>query len=273
MARQNPDLRKAREDPKAAFGTPERVLGDAALDRASKRAILESWERDARELAVAEEEGMGGGEQSMLQRVLSALEAVSDASAERAPAANAKHGGRDHGSTATPESTSANTPVRDRMRRLEEAVHMDQDLEEAAVRMRKAQVPFLPVVDGDEIVGILSARDLDAAPQQTERGSEPARARDHLSGDVAYCFEDDDLETAKSVMDESGHHRLLVVDREGILVGLITLEAIAGDVPAGGAPPHAGPKAGRRHVDTRGRAKGETHGRLVSYGVKPRIKR
>ena len=65
-------------DPKAAFGTPERVLADPDLDRESKLAILKAWEHDEQELLVAEEEGMDGGEQSMLQRVSRALESLSE---------------------------------------------------------------------------------------------------------------------------------------------------------------------------------------------------
>ena len=77
MAQKNLDFRKAMADPRAEFGRPERLLSDPRLDREGKRAILRSWEQDERELAVAEGEGMGGGEQSMLQRVVEALDAIS----------------------------------------------------------------------------------------------------------------------------------------------------------------------------------------------------
>lgn len=80
-------------DPSGAYDTPEEVLRDAALDRDAKRRILESWERDARELQVAEEENMGGGEPAMLGRVLECLAQVSDEEDDKDPASNAKHGG------------------------------------------------------------------------------------------------------------------------------------------------------------------------------------
>lgn len=76
------DIKKAVLSPKDTFGAPERVLADPRLDREGKRTILQSWEQDERELAVAEEEGMMGGERSMLQRVLLALRAVSDSEVE-----------------------------------------------------------------------------------------------------------------------------------------------------------------------------------------------
>lgn len=76
------DIKQALRRPKDTFGTPERVLADPRLDREGKRAILRSWEQDARGLAAAEAEGVVGGERSMLQRVLRALRTVSDTEVE-----------------------------------------------------------------------------------------------------------------------------------------------------------------------------------------------
>lgn len=48
------------------FGTPEAILEDPDLTKAQKRAFLSSWEYDCRALEVAEEEGMLGGEGSLI---------------------------------------------------------------------------------------------------------------------------------------------------------------------------------------------------------------
>lgn len=66
-------LEKAMRDPALFYAAPDDVVADSRLDREAKRAILKSWELDARELAVAESENMGGGEPNMLTRVLAAL--------------------------------------------------------------------------------------------------------------------------------------------------------------------------------------------------------
>jgi hypothetical protein len=92
MAQQDLDYHKALQDPRAAFGWPERVLADPRLDREGKRAILKNWEQDERELAIAEEKGMGGGERNMLQRVRRALEAVSEGEVRCTPGVS-KRGG------------------------------------------------------------------------------------------------------------------------------------------------------------------------------------
>ncbi len=85
------ELDQAVARPWSEYKTPEAVLADQRLDAAQKRRILESWERDARELAVAEEENMGGGEPDMLGRVLEALSTL-PAEDERPRGPATKHG-------------------------------------------------------------------------------------------------------------------------------------------------------------------------------------
>ena len=67
------DLPAILQDPAGVFKSPREVLDDPSLTRADRLAILEQWERDARGLSVAEEEGMAGGEESLLARVRAAI--------------------------------------------------------------------------------------------------------------------------------------------------------------------------------------------------------
>jgi len=67
------DLEKALLDPTSVFAEPEDVISRTELNRDQKVAILERWLYDARELAVAEEEGMGGSGDGAIDRVLAAL--------------------------------------------------------------------------------------------------------------------------------------------------------------------------------------------------------
>lgn len=79
------DLEKARLDPAAVFSTPAALLADERLDRDQKIEILRRWKYDASELAVAEEEGMGGGESSRVEEVVKALEALGAPDSEHSP--------------------------------------------------------------------------------------------------------------------------------------------------------------------------------------------
>ncbi|MBS0366705.1 MAG: hypothetical protein JSR67_12870 [Proteobacteria bacterium] len=59
MTRQ--ELERALLDPTGSFGAPQDVVRSTELSRAQKLEVLCLWAYDARELAVAEEEGMPGG--------------------------------------------------------------------------------------------------------------------------------------------------------------------------------------------------------------------
>jgi hypothetical protein len=63
------DIAAALRDPRRYFTEPQEVLDRPGLDCETRLRLLEEWERDARSLAVAEEEGLSGGEPSMLGRI------------------------------------------------------------------------------------------------------------------------------------------------------------------------------------------------------------
>ncbi len=73
LGRKSLDLEAARTDPAGNFDAPGDIVRRKDLSRETKIELLREWEREARALAVAEEEGMTGGEESMLARVLRAL--------------------------------------------------------------------------------------------------------------------------------------------------------------------------------------------------------
>lgn len=58
--------------PHAHFDAPRDVVDDGDLSRAEKAAALDSLEQDARQMAAASAEGMGGGEVGDLHEVLAA---------------------------------------------------------------------------------------------------------------------------------------------------------------------------------------------------------
>ncbi len=70
------DIDAALANPSAYFAQPQDVLTYPGLSRKLQLELLRQWEQDARQLAVAEGEGMGGGEASMLGRVSQALRAL-----------------------------------------------------------------------------------------------------------------------------------------------------------------------------------------------------
>jgi hypothetical protein len=85
----------ARANPTRYYRRPAEVVRDRRLNQTEKLAILEAWELEARELSVASEESMAGGERNLLEEV---VQARLDLGAEADPAedvgAPTKHGVR-----------------------------------------------------------------------------------------------------------------------------------------------------------------------------------
>jgi hypothetical protein len=70
------DLDRARLDPGSVFSSPEALRDFRGLTQEQKIELLRRWAYDASELAVAEEEGMTGGEPSQLSGILAVLHAL-----------------------------------------------------------------------------------------------------------------------------------------------------------------------------------------------------
>ena len=70
------DLEKALLDPTLVFARPKDVIAREDFTGDQRRAVLQRWVYDARELEVAEGEGMGGGEPDMMDQVKTALRQV-----------------------------------------------------------------------------------------------------------------------------------------------------------------------------------------------------
>jgi hypothetical protein len=68
------DVEQALLDPGSVFDTPEAVVAAGSLSDQQKIEVLRRWEYDASESAVATEEGMPGGEDDLLHRILAALD-------------------------------------------------------------------------------------------------------------------------------------------------------------------------------------------------------
>ena len=78
MTRKTTGTQAVKLDPAKYYQTPADVLDDHRLTQSEKLEILKAWEIDARELQVAEEENMGGGEPSLLAEVERAIAELRD---------------------------------------------------------------------------------------------------------------------------------------------------------------------------------------------------
>jgi hypothetical protein len=67
------DIRQAKLDPGSVFATPHDLLQCETLSKQQKIEILQRWQYDASESAVALEEGMPGCEDDLQRQILLAL--------------------------------------------------------------------------------------------------------------------------------------------------------------------------------------------------------
>ena len=139
--------------------------------------------------------------------------------------------------------------------------------------MARSREDLLPVVDGDEIVGIVRSDDLNAEPESPE-ASRPLSVADIMWTDFAFCYEDDTLDMAVRIADDTGQKILLVLDHSDFLIGLIHIPAIRDDIAAksdGGEAKQDG-RQRRRTYSSRHAAEGDDLD-VKNYASAPRIKR
>jgi CBS domain-containing protein len=108
---------------------------------------------------------------------------------------------------------------------------------QAAALMRDEQIGFIPVCDeGRNVIGTLTDRDIVVrVVAEGESPNEPVER--FMSCEVVECRSDDDLSIAQDLMGEMQVSRMLCVDENGQLEGVISLSDIAqlGDGTAGAA--------------------------------------
>jgi CBS domain-containing protein len=102
----------------------------------------------------------------------------------------------------------------------------DQSIREAAQLMAELDTGVLPVGDNDRLVGMITDRDI--ALRAVAQGRNPdTHVREVMTGDVKYCFEDEDVDAVSDNMSEQQIRRLVVLNRDKRLVGIISLGDIA----------------------------------------------
>jgi FOG: CBS domain len=109
-----------------------------------------------------------------------------------------------------------------------ECAKATENIAEAAKRMQQLNVGSLPVVgDNHKLVGIITDRDITV--RATADASDPSATivRDIMTPHVTFCFDDQNLGEAAHLMEEKQVRRLVVLDREQHLVGIVSLGDLA----------------------------------------------
>ena len=116
-------------------------------------------------------------------------------------------------------------------------VRPSQTIQEAARMMAEIDAGVLPVGDNDELVGIITDRDIAIRAVAAGKGPDTP-VGEVMSPEARYAFDDEDIDQVARNMGTLKVRRLPVVNRKKRLVGIISLGDIAlakGADPAGEA--------------------------------------
>lgn len=108
-----------------------------------------------------------------------------------------------------------------------EVIAPEATLQEAAEKMRRLNIGPLPVCDGEHLLGMLTDRDITV--RAVAEGCDPktTTVREAMTPDIAYCFEDQEVHDAAQIMEQYQIRRLLILNRDKRLVGIVSLGDLA----------------------------------------------
>jgi len=118
--------------------------------------------------------------------------------------------------------------VKEIMTRGADCTRPTASLQEAARKMRELDVGPLPVCgDNDRLVGMLTDRDITIRAVAEGQDPKTARVQDIMTPNIVYVFEDQDVTEAAQLMKEKQVRRLVVLNRDKRLAGIVSLGDLA----------------------------------------------
>src|SRR5882672_4322005 len=99
-----------------------------------------------------------------------------------------------------------------------EVIGSTAPLKEAAAKMKDLDVGLIPVCEGGELKGTLTDRDITVRSTAEGRNPSKTKVSDIMSKEIAYCFEDQEIEEAMNLMEDRQIRRLPILNREKRLV-------------------------------------------------------
>lgn len=118
--------------------------------------------------------------------------------------------------------------VQEVMSRNVKTCHPDTSLAEATALMWEGDCGTLPVVvDGGKVVGMITDRDIAIALGMRELPAAYVLVNEPMSKALYACSPDDDIHTALKTMRKGRVRRLPVINNEGVLQGIVSMNDVA----------------------------------------------
>ena len=106
-------------------------------------------------------------------------------------------------------------------------VRSDESIKQAALKMEELGVGALPVVVGDDMVGMLTDRDIVIRTIAQGLDAETHKVADAFTEGVVSCKEGDDVGTVVDLMEKEQVRRVVVKDEQQNVTGIVSLGDLA----------------------------------------------
>jgi CBS domain-containing protein len=107
-----------------------------------------------------------------------------------------------------------------------ETVGPETTLQEAAERMKRCNIGVLPVVEGKKPIGVVTDRDITLRGVASGADVTKTKVREVMTRDPQFAYEDQTISEACELMEKNKIRRLVVLNREGGLVGVLSLNDV-----------------------------------------------
>lgn len=126
-----------------------------------------------------------------------------------------------------PQQTQAAVPfLKDLAAEKAGALHPGDSVETAGDRMREHAANVWPVTEDRKLVGMVDSENPDWRAGGHGHDPKTLQVGEIMTKEVLFCFEDENCDRARQIMEERGLDYLPVVDRQMRIVGVFSLEEI-----------------------------------------------
>jgi CBS domain-containing protein len=108
-----------------------------------------------------------------------------------------------------------------------ETIESNMNICSAAKKMKSLGIGALPVQQGNQIVGIISKKDIVNRCVAEECDPMATEVSEIMTTEIATCWEDETIEEAAAILEQNQLHRLLVMSDENEPVGMVSLGDMA----------------------------------------------
>jgi CBS domain-containing protein len=117
--------------------------------------------------------------------------------------------------------------IREFMSSYLETIAAGDSVKNAAARMRAFDLGCLLVRDDQELVGVITDRDIAVRVTSTGKNARTTAVSEVMSPGIICCNEDQEVEEVARMMEINHLHRLVLIDREGHPTGIVSLGDLA----------------------------------------------